>query len=87
MDVAVDSQALPRMQARLTLTVNLAVGTFVAGLLAIAICIVLASGQMARLGFDLTQLPLPLHSLKSVTPEWKDWDDHFKVDEGLPLSW
>lgn len=87
MDVAVDSQSLPRMQARFTFTVSFAIGTFVASLLAITICTVLAFGQMARLGFDLTQLPLPLHSLKSVTPEWKDWDDHFKVKGGLPLSW
>jgi hypothetical protein len=87
MDVAVDSQSLPRMQARLTLTVSFSVGTLVASLLIITVCFVLASGQVARLGLDLTQLPLPLHSLKSGTPEWKDWDDYFKVEGGLPLSW
>lgn len=87
MDVAVDSQPLPRMQARLTFTVSLALGTVVASLMVIAVCFVLASGQVARLGLDSAQLPLPLHSLKSVTPEWKDWDDHFKVEGGMPLSW
>jgi hypothetical protein len=87
MDLAVDSHSLPRMQARFTFTVSFSVGTLVASLLIIMVCFVLASGQVARLGLDLAQLPLPLHSLKSVTSECKDWDEHFKVEGGLPLSW
>jgi hypothetical protein len=87
MDVAVGSQSLSRMQASLTLTVRLPIGTFVASLMTLVVCVILAPGQVAGLGIDQTHLPLPLHSLRSVSPEWKDWDDHFKVVGGLPRTW
>lgn len=87
MDVAVDSQSLSRMQARLTLTVRLPIGTFIASLMTIVVCVILAPGQVVGVGIDQRRLPQPLHSLRSVTPEWKDWDSHFKVVGGLPRSW
>lgn len=84
MDLAVDSHSLPRMQAKLTLTVHLPVGKIVASVL---FCVLLAPGEVERLGIGLAHCPLPADSLTSVPPDRKDWGSHFKVPGALPLSW
>lgn len=88
MDIAANSRSLPRMQARLTLTVHLSIGKCLATLAVILLCLILVPGKPARLSVDPTIWPLPLHSLKSAAPpEWKDWDSYFKRPGQLPFSW